>query len=146
MRHRLAGLAGAAGLALTLGACGPELPPLPQVEGPACAVVDAETFAREPGRLKAHSFNDFTFWRRSGHGSCKAYENAALCYLSAPKLLHVSHKGQDWWFEPGVGERVILTVSEGRARCLIDRVQTTGEWAGKHLQPTCESSRIKVCP
>lgn len=115
-----------AALALVVAGCGGEnLPPLPEIKGPACPVSSPAAFAQERGRLKTYTFNDLIITRRSGHGSCMAYDHASLCYLSAPKLLHVSHKGRDWWFEPGVGERVILAFSEGRPRCVIDRPQTT---------------------
>lgn len=133
-------------LALSVAGCGDGLPPMPKVEGRACAASDAATFARQTRRLKSFGFNDITVRRRSGHGSCTAYSGGSLCHWSSPALLQVTSRGKDWWFAPGVGERVILTVVDGTPRCVIDQVQTTEEWARKHMSTICRSSRMRPCP
>ena len=134
-------------LALAVGAaaCGENLPPPPEIVGAACASSDAAAFARTEGRIKAVQFNDITFRRRSGHVSCRAYAGTSVCHLSSPQILHVSRAGEDWWFAPGKGERVVLVTSEGGPRCVIDKVQTTEAWAKQHMGLTCQSARIKAC-
>ncbi len=127
-------------------ACGPQLPPPPRIEGPACAGADAAAFAGLGRPLKTAQFNDVTFRRRSGHVSCKAYDRATICHLSSPGLLHVNRGGQDWWFNPGSGERVVLVVAEGRPRCVIDGSQSVEDWAKAHMGATCGAARIKHCP
>ena len=144
MRIRIAGpvllLVGAA------AASGEQLPPAPKIEGPACAASDAAAFAQETRRFKTSQFNEVTYRRRSGHGSCQAYRGASVCHWSSPNLLQVTSKGRDWWFAPGPGERVVLVFAEGRPRCVIDRARTTEDWASEHLTPPCRASRIKECP
>jgi hypothetical protein len=135
-------------LAASVGAagCGEDLPPPPAITGAACATTDAATFAAMGGRIKTVQFNDITFRRRSGHVSCRAYAGSSVCHLSAPRILHVSRAGRDWWFAPGAGERVILATSRAGARCVIDKVQTTEAWAREHMGLSCEAARIRDCP
>lgn len=138
-------LALALALALGVGACGEDLPPPPVIAGAACATSDAAAFAKLEGRIKTVQFNDMTFRRLSGHVACRAYAGSSVCHLSAPRVLHVSRAGQDWWFAPGAGERVILATSEAGPRCVIDKVQTTEAWAREHMGLSCEAARIRDC-
>ena len=140
--RRLSSLLAAAS---ALAGCGEDLPPLPRIEGPPCPVSNVAAFLEEGGRMKSHTFNDLTYSRRSGHGSCRAHQGASVCHLSAPNLLRVSAKGRDWWFAPGRGERVVLVVGDGPPRCVLDRASSTEDWSREHLTPACRDTAIRRC-
>jgi hypothetical protein len=128
-----------------LVACGEPLPSASEISGPPCAPGAPADFVKHQARLKASEFNGVTLRRRSGHVSCRAYREGSVCHLSAPNFLQVSRGDEDWWFRPGVGERVVLAVTEAGPRCTIDKVQTTEAWARRHMGQTCQSARIKDC-
>lgn len=121
-------------LALIVASCGEKLPQPPEISGPPCAVTSAAAFASEKRKIRTFPFNDVTIRFRGGHASCKAFHRASVCHFSAPRMLHVSRKGEEWWFNPGAGERVVLAVVEGRPRCVIGPPQNVADWAREHMQ------------
>ncbi|MDP3852343.1 hypothetical protein [Phenylobacterium sp.] len=96
------------------------------IAGPPCPVLSAAAFDALPVKpKKTFIFNEVTFDRRFGHVGCNVVSDgggtgfAPICQFTSPAVLKVTTKRGQFYFKPGVGQPVTVTLRGGTPSCVM---------------------------
>jgi len=95
--------------------------------GEACPSLSREVFAAQ--RLSARRITEYDgmmFGRMAGHVKCteigkqggKTFGVVVTCQFTGPGALTVKTSKGEWYFNPGIGQSVAVTMQDGAPHCL----------------------------